>query len=43
MGGTADVVSGWKNKIQTSVANLTPNEVLAEQHGKMAAPGTGKK
>ena len=43
MGGTADVVSGWKNKIQTSVANLTPNEVLAEQHRKMAAPGTGKK
>jgi short-subunit dehydrogenase len=42
MSGTADVVSGWKNKIQSSIANVTPNEVLAEQHRKMTAPGTGK-
>ena len=43
MSGSADVVSGWKNKIETTVANVTPNEILAEQHRKMAAPGTGKK
>jgi short-subunit dehydrogenase len=43
MKGDADVVSGWKNKIQTTVANVTPNEMLAEQHRKMAEPGTGKK
>lgn len=43
MKGDAEVVSGWKNKIQTTVANVTPNEVLAEQHRKMAEPGTGKK
>jgi short-subunit dehydrogenase len=42
MKGDADVVSGLKNKIQTTVANLTPNEMLAEQHRKMAQPGTGK-
>jgi len=43
MKGDADVVSGWKNKIMTTVANVTPNEMLAEQHRKMAEPGTGKK
>lgn len=41
MRGDADVVSGWKNKLQTTVANVTPNEVLAEQHRKMTEPGSG--
>jgi short-subunit dehydrogenase len=40
MDGKAAVVSGWKNKIQSAVANITPNAVLAEQHRKMAEPGT---
>jgi len=40
--GKADVVSGWKNKIQSSVANVTPNEMLAEQHRKMTEPGSAK-
>jgi short-subunit dehydrogenase len=43
MKGDAEIVSGWKNKIQTTVANVTPNEMLAEQHRKMAEPGTAKK
>jgi short-subunit dehydrogenase len=43
MRGDADVVSGWKNKLQAAVANVTPAEVLAEQHRKMAEPGSGKK
>jgi len=43
MKGDADVVSGWKNKVQTTVANVTPSEVLAEQHRKMAEPGSGRK
>lgn len=38
--GEADVVSGWKNKVQTAVANVTPSSVLAEQHRKMAEPGS---
>ena len=42
MRGDADVVSGWKNKLQTTVANVTPNEVLAEQHRKMTEPGSGR-
>lgn len=42
MAGKAAIVSGWKNKIQSAVANITPNAVLAEQHRKMAEPGTAK-
>lgn len=43
MKGEGDVVSGWKNKIQTTIANVTPAGVLAEQHRKMAEPGSGEK
>jgi hypothetical protein len=40
--GDGDVVSGWKNKLQTVMANFTPAGVLAEQHRKMAEPGSAK-
>jgi short-subunit dehydrogenase len=40
--GKADVVSGWRNKVQSSVANVTPNEMLAEQHRKTTEPGSAK-
>jgi short-subunit dehydrogenase len=43
MNGEGDVVSGWKNKIQTTLAAVTPSGVLAEQHRKMAEPGSGEK
>jgi uncharacterized protein len=43
MNGEGDVVSGWKNKLQTVVANVTPASVLAEQHRRQAAPGSAKK
>ena len=42
MRGEGDVVAGWKNKLQTAVASVTPSAVLAEQHRKMAEPGTAK-
>ncbi len=42
MSGEGDVVSGWKNKVQSSVANITPSGALAKQHRKMAEPGTAK-
>jgi short-subunit dehydrogenase len=42
MKGEGDVVSGWKNKLQSAVANVTPSGMLAEQHRKMAEPGSGK-
>jgi short-subunit dehydrogenase len=40
MAGKASVFSGWKNKIQGVLANVTPNSVLAEQHRGMAEPGS---
>src|SRR5215212_3024336 len=43
MRGDGDVVAGWKNKIQTTIANVTPAGMLAEQHRKMTEPGSGKK
>jgi short-subunit dehydrogenase len=42
MRGDGDVVSGWKNKLTTTIANITPAGMLAEQHRKMAEPGSGK-
>jgi short-subunit dehydrogenase len=42
MRGDGDVVSGWKNKFTTVLASVTPAGVLAEQHRKMAEPGSGK-
>ena len=41
--GRAAIASGWKNKIQSAIANVTPNAVLAEQHSGMAEPGSGTK
>jgi len=43
MRGNGDIVSGWKNKVQTTLANVTPAGVLAAQHRKMAEPGWAKK
>ncbi len=34
------IVSGWKNKVQSSLAHITPAGMLARQHRKMAEPGT---
>lgn len=43
MRGDGDVVTGWHNKLQTVLANVTPAEVLAEQHRQQAEPGSGVK
>ena len=40
MKGEGDVVAGWKNKLQAAAAAVIPDSVLAEQHRKMAEPGT---
>ena len=42
MSGEGDVVAGFKNKLQSAVANVTPASILAQQHRKMAEPGSGK-
>ncbi len=41
--GEGDVVTGWKNKLQTAIAHVTPAGVLAEQHRKMAEPDSARK
>jgi uncharacterized protein len=38
MKGEGDVVSGWHNKLQAAIANVTPAGVLAEMHRSMAQP-----
>jgi uncharacterized protein len=43
MRGDGDVVSGWKNKVQSAIANVTPAGVLAERYRKMAEPGAANK
>jgi short-subunit dehydrogenase len=40
MKGEGDVVTGWMNKLQSAIALITPSGMLAEQHRKMAEPGT---
>jgi short-subunit dehydrogenase len=43
MRGDAEVVSGWKNKLQTLLASVAPSELLAEMHRRIAEPGTAEK
>ena len=38
--GEGDVVTGWQNKLQSAIANITPSGMLAEAHRRQAAPGT---
>ncbi len=42
MRGEGDVVAGLGNKIQAAMAAVTPQSMLAEQHRKMAEPGSGQ-
>ena len=35
-------VAGMKNKLQVAMAGIVPKEALAEQHRKMARPGTAQ-
>jgi short-subunit dehydrogenase len=42
MAGQGDVVSGLKNKVMTSIASITPSGIAAEQHRRMAEPGSDK-
>jgi uncharacterized protein len=42
MAGEGDVVAGWKNKLEVAAAAILPSSVLAEQHRKMAEPGSAK-
>jgi len=41
--GDGDVVTGWSNKLRAAIARITPMGALAEQHRRMAEPGTAAK
>jgi short-subunit dehydrogenase len=41
--GEGDVVTGWDNKLRAAIAKIAPSGAMAEQHRKMAAPGTAEK
>ncbi len=42
MDGEGDVIAGLRNKLQAAMAAVTPAAVLAEQHRKLAEPGSAK-
>ena len=42
MAGKSAITSGWKNKIQDTLAHVVPDAILAQQHRGMAEPGSGK-
>jgi uncharacterized protein len=42
MKGEGDVVSGWHNKLRSAIASITPAGMVAEQHRRMAEPGSAK-
>jgi uncharacterized protein len=35
-------IQRWQNKLQSAIANVTPAGILAEQHRRMAEPGSAK-
>jgi short-subunit dehydrogenase len=43
MRGDGDVVAGWGNKLRAAIAHVMPSEALAEQHRKMAEPGSASR
>lgn len=43
MRGEGDVITGWQNKLRAAIASITPAELVAEQHRKLAEPGTAKR
>lgn len=38
MRGDGDVTTGWRNKIQSTLANVTPSGLLAKMHRRQAEP-----
>ena len=40
--GEADVVSGWKNKLQVAASKVMPAQSTAQMHRKLAEPGSAK-
>ena len=43
MKGEGDVVSGWKNKLQTAIASVTPAGMLGRAAPQAGEPGTAQR
>jgi len=43
MAGSDRIVSGFSNKAQVAATGVIPQSILADQHRKMAEPGTADK
>lgn len=41
MDGDSGVVTGWQNKLQVALSKIVPETVMARQHAKETAPGSG--
>ncbi len=41
--GQGEIITGWNNKVQVAMSRILPSDVVAEQHRKIAAPGTAAK
>lgn len=42
MAGKGHIVSGWYNKLQVAATGVVPPAILANQHRKIAEPGSGE-
>jgi short-subunit dehydrogenase len=42
LAGKGHIVSGFSNKLQVAAAGIVPQSILAEQHRKMAEPGSAQ-
>lgn len=43
MRGDGDVVSGWKNKLQSAIASVTPSDMLASSIARWPSQAPEKK
>jgi short-subunit dehydrogenase len=41
--GEADVVAGWRNRMQVAMSKVMPAQAVAQMHRKLAEPGTADK
>jgi len=42
MRSDGDIVTGWRNKLRSATAAITPSGALAEMHRNMAEPASAK-
>ncbi|SFP63049.1 hypothetical protein SAMN05443579_11367 [Variovorax sp. PDC80] len=40
MKGESGVIAGWRNKMQVALSRVMPSPALAEQHRRIAEPGS---